>query len=83
MDYVTTEQCEKDFDQYVGRAVRFNEIIGIRGSEGNAVLMSEEEYDALMETVFIMRSEETRLDIMGAAAESLEEAIAEEDVSWD
>lgn len=82
MKYVTAAQCAADFDKYMERAAKFNEVIGIAGTEGNAVLVSEEEYDALMETVFIMRSEEARADIMGAAAESLEEAVAEEDVDW-
>lgn len=83
MQYIDPSDCAEHLDEYLERAAQFNEIIGIRRPEGNAVLMSEEEYDALMETVFIMRSEETRADIRGAAAESFEEAIAEEDVSWE
>ena len=82
MKYVSTEQFSAAPDQYLERAVRYNEVIGVSTSEGNAVIISEEEYDALMETVFIMRSEETKLDITGARAETLEEAIAEEDVDW-
>lgn len=82
MKYVAAAQCAADFEQYLRRAVRYNEAIGISSEEGNAVLMSEEEYDALMETLFILRSEQTRLDIAEAAAEAVAEAIPEEDVDW-
>lgn len=83
LNYVDASQFANGAEQYLESAVRFNEMTGIRTPSGNAVLMSEEEYDALMETVFVLSSEESRLALKSAAAESIEEAIAEEDVSWD
>lgn len=80
--YVEAEVYSKDPLSYVDRAARFNEVIGLRGTEGNAVLISEEEYDAIMETIHICRDPKVREEIMEAADEILEECIAEEDADW-
>lgn len=82
MEYADAAEAQQNLMSYLERAVRFNEPIGIRSPEGSAVLISEEEYDALMETVFLMRSERTRADIFEAVAEELEEAVLEQDAGW-
>ena len=81
MKYVGPEDYA-DVQPLIDRTVQFGEIIGLRGSAGNAVLMSEEEYDALMETVHLMRDERVARDILEAAGEDLEESVAEEDAGW-
>lgn len=82
MKYIAQEEYKKDPASLVDRTIRFNEIIGLRGTEGNAVLMSEDEYDAMMETIHLCRDPRTRDEILAAADEMLEECIVEEDADW-
>jgi len=39
--------------EYFNRAVQFNEIINVSTKNGNAVVMSEEDYNGLIETAYI------------------------------
>lgn len=82
MRYLAQAEYEADPVSVVDRAVRFNEIIGLRGTEGNAVLMSQDEYDAMMETVHLCRDPRNRDEILEAANEMLEDCIVEEDADW-
>lgn len=82
MKFLEPDIYKEEIEDLVARAVAYNEIIGLRGADGNAVLMSEEEYDALMETVHVMRDPRVAQDILEAAGELLDECIAEEDVEW-
>lgn len=82
MKFVEPEQYREEIMMLVDRAAAYGEVIGLRGSEGSAVLISEDEYDALMETVHLMRDPRVARDILEAAGEALEECIAEEDVEW-
>lgn len=82
MKYVEAAVYRTDIEDLITRAVEYNEIIGLRSPAGDAVLMSQEEYDALMETVHIMRSPQNARDVLEAAEEALEGCIAEEDAGW-
>lgn len=82
MKYIEPGCYEAEIKQLVDRAVDYNEVIGLQGTDGRAVLMSEDEYDAVMETIHLMRDPRVGQDILEAAEELLEESIAEEDVEW-
>lgn len=82
MKYIEPAVYAGDIRSLVDRAVEYNEIIGLRGTQGEAVLMSQEEYDAILETIHIMRSPQDAREILEAAQEELEMCIAEEDVDW-
>ena len=83
MKYIAPEIYRQEIEELAARAVEYNEIIGLQTPGGNAVLMSQEEYDALMETVHIMRDPDAVAAILDAATEVIEECIAEEDVDWE
>lgn len=62
------------------RAVIHNEQIIISTVNGNAVLMSEEDYRGLMETAYISSIPGLKDDILAASAEPLSEAIPDSEV---
>lgn len=43
----------KNLFEYLNQAVMYNDVININTKNGNAVVMSEEDYNALMETLYL------------------------------
>ncbi len=43
----------KNMFEYLNQAVMYNDVININTKNGNAVVMSEEDYNALMETLYL------------------------------
>ena len=63
-------------------AIKYNEPINICTKNGNAVLISEEDYNGLMETLYIESIPGLKEEILEAANEPIEECIPEEEVEW-
>lgn len=63
------------FDQ----AIRFNDVINVATKNGNAIVMSEEDYSGLMETCYLLSKPGMREKLLSAAQEPLEES---EDFAW-
>lgn len=62
------------------RAVMHNEQITISTANGNAVLMSEDDYRGLIESAYISSIPGLKDDILAASAEPLSEAIPDDEV---
>ena len=41
----------KNLFEYIDQAITYNDVINVNTKKGNAVIMSEEEYNGLMETL--------------------------------
>lgn len=68
---------------YVEAAVKFNDVINVTTKNGNAVLMSEEEYNGLMATLELMREPGFVESIKEARKEPIEEcAVYEPGEEW-
>ena len=65
----------KDVSDYVNQAVRFNEIVSVATDEGGAVLMGMEDYNALMETVYLFSHPGTARDIQEGLDTEWEDCI--------
>ena len=68
----------KDIYELVEQTIKFNEPINISTKNGNAVLLSEEDYNNLMETLYI--SSILKKDIIEALNEPIEEYVSEDEV---
>ena len=64
---------------YFEQAIQYNDIINVATKNGNAIVMSEEDYAGLMETCFLLSVPGMRERLPAAAAEPLEES---EDFAW-
>ena len=53
----------KDLFAYLDQAVLYNDVITVNTKSGNAVVLSEEDYTALLETLYLMRSGKTYAEI--------------------
>ena len=72
----------KNAFQYVEQTVKYNEPLSISTKDGNAVLLSEEDYSGMMETLYLVSMPGMRQKIMDGMAEPLEDCVDETAVEW-
>ena len=60
----------------------YNEPVNISTKDGNAVIISEEDYNSLMETLYLYSIPEQREKIIEGLNTPIEECVAENEVEW-
>lgn len=63
-------------------AIEDNEIININTKKGNAVIVSEADYNALIETLYLSTNQEIRKSIIDGLHTPPEECVSEDEVEW-
>lgn len=53
MTNTNATNLRKNLFEYLNQAVEYNDVINVNTKNGNAVIMSEEDYNGLMETVYL------------------------------
>ena len=53
----------KDIYELLERTIKYNEILNISTKNGNAIVMSEEDYNALIETIYISSNPKLKAEI--------------------
>lgn len=66
-------QARANLFKLADRVIKFNDIINITTKDGNIVLLSEEDYNGLMETVYICNVPGMRESILEAKETPTEE----------
>lgn len=64
------------------QTIKYNEPVNISTKDGNAVLLSEEDYNGLMETLYLSASPETKQQIVEGLHTPLEDCVPEAEVQW-
>ncbi len=64
------------------QTIKFNEPVNISTKDGNAVVISEEDYNGLMETLYLSSMPAVREKIIEGLNTPLEECLPEEQVEW-
>lgn len=72
----------KNAYNYVEQTVKFNEPINIATKDGNAVLLSEDDYRGIMETLYLVNVPGMRNKIMDGLTEELTDCVDETAVEW-
>lgn len=72
----------KNAFNYVEQTIRYNEPLNISTKEGNAVLLSEEDYSGIMETLYLVSMPGMREKIMEGMITPLEDCVDEAAVEW-
>lgn len=72
----------KNAFNYVEQTIRYNEPLNISTKEGNAVLLSEEDYSGIMETLYLVSMPGMREKIMEGMGTPLEDCVDEAAVEW-
>lgn len=72
----------KNVFEYLNLAIDYNDIIHVSTKNGNAVVMNEEDYNGLMETLYLLNNAKTRQDILEGMETDLDECIPADEVEW-
>ena len=59
-----------------------SEVVSVSTKRGNAVILTEDDYNAMMETMHLMNIPGMAQSILDAAEEPLEDGVALDDVEW-
>ena len=82
MTITTITNFRKNVYSMVENTVRFNEPVSITTKDGNAVMISEEEYLGLIETLYLTSLPDMKEKLTDGLHTPLEDTIPEEEVSW-
>ena len=72
----------KNIFSMLEQTIKYNEPVNISTKDGNAVIISEEDYNSLMETLYLYYIPEQREKIIEGLNTPIEECVAENEVEW-
>ena len=72
----------KDIYELLEQTIKFNEPINISTKDGNAVLISEADYNGLMETLYLITLPGMKEKIVEGINTAKEECLSEDEVEW-
>jgi len=72
----------KDMFKLLEQTIKFNEPINISTKDGNAVVISEEDYKGLMETLYLSSMPDVKDAIIKGLNTPISECIPESEVVW-
>jgi len=72
----------KNLFSMLSDAIKYNETINVNTKEGNAVILSEEEYNGMMATLELSSNKVLREKILAGKDESLDECVSIDEVKW-
>ena len=78
MTNVNITNFRKNVYSLIEQTIKYNEPINISTKDGNSILISEEDYRNLMETLYIESVPGLKEDIINGMKEPYEECIPEE-----
>lgn len=81
MTNVNITNFRKDIYELLEQTIKHNEPINISTKHGNAIVLSEEDYNNLMETLYISSIPGLKEDIIKGLDEPLEDCIDEKEVN--
>ena len=82
MTNINITNLRKNLFDYINRAVEFNDVINVNTKTGNAVIISEADYNGLMETLYLSRNQKVKDEIVEGINTPIEECIEESAVDW-
>ena len=82
MTNINITNFRKDIYELLEQTIKFNEPINITTKNGNAVVISEEDYNWLIETVYLLNTPGMKEKLIKGKETKIEDCVAEEEVEW-
>lgn len=82
MTNINITNFRKDIYELLEKTIKYNEPINISTKNGNAVVISEQDYNNLMETLYISTIPGLKEKIVKGLNEPIEDCIEDEEVDW-
>lgn len=67
---------------YINQAVEYNDIINVNTKNGNAIILSESDYNSLIETLYLSRQTKVKEEILEGVKLPLSDCIPASEVEW-
>ena len=72
----------KDIYKLLENTIKYNEPINVSTKDGNAVVLSEEDYNNLIETLYISSIPKLKEELIKRKNSSDEDFVKEDEVDW-
>ena len=72
----------KNIFSLLEQTIKYSEPVNISTKAGNAVIISEEDYNSLMETVYLSSIPKQREKIIEGLHTPFDECLSEDEVEW-
>ena len=82
MKSMNVTNFRKDIFKVLEDTVKYNSVVNVSTKEGNAVLMSEDDYEGIMETLYLSSITGLKESIVEGLNAGPEEYVSEDDVEW-
>jgi len=82
MKNINVTNFRKDIYNLLDNTIKYNEPINIATKNGNAVVLSEEDYNSLMETLYLYSIPKLKEEIVKRKNSPDDEFVDEDDVEW-
>jgi PHD/YefM family antitoxin component YafN of YafNO toxin-antitoxin module len=78
---ITANTARKDFDGLLDEVIQFGEPVSIATDEGAVIMVSQEEWDGMLETLYLQSIPGMTESILEAKATPIRECL--DSVGWD
>ena len=82
MTNTSATALRKNLFSMLSNAIKYNETINVNTKDGNAVILSEEEYKGLIATLELSSNRALREKILAGKDAPIEECVSMDEVSW-
>lgn len=82
MTNVNITNFRKNIYEMIETTIEYNEPLNITTKKGNAVVLSEEDYNSLIETLYISSIPNMKEEIIKRANDESNEFVNEDEVEW-
>ena len=82
MTNVNVTSFREDIYNMLENTIKYNEPINVSTKNGNAVVLSEEDYNSLIETLYITSVPNLKEELIKRASDNEEEFVSEDEVEW-
>ena len=82
MKNVNITNFRKNLFGMIEQTIKYNEPVNINTKDGNAIIISEDDYNGLMETLYLCSVPGMREKIMEGLKTPISECIPENEVEW-
>lgn len=78
----TITNFRKDIFKLLEQTIRYNEPVNVSTKNGNAVILSEEDYNGMIETLYLYSIPNLKENLMEDMMKPTSEFISEDEVEW-
>jgi len=72
----------KNLSNLLEQTIKYNEVINVNTKDGNAIIISEDDYNDIMETLLVNSNSRLKAKLVEGMKTPLSECVSENAVHW-